>query len=546
MLDVLARVLELLGRQRPRVPAREARRLGQPDLQHVVEQAEVPGLRGEAGEARRDLRVEDVGDVRRPLAAQDRDVLAAGVQHDLDRRVGEHAGQRREVEPGAGQRVQDRDLLADDDLHEAQQRAVAALGHELRVDARDGPPRGRARRGRRRRGRAWRRTLSGADRRSAPVAQQHLDRLSSIDAGFLAQEGPTTHMHIGAVIRLEGPPPEIRDFLAHVRSRLHLVPRYRQKLATPPMEAGLPLWVDDPTFNLEYHVRHTAMPAPGDEATLLRLAARIFSQRLDRTKPLWELWLVEGLSDGGFALISKSHHALVDGVSGVDLGTVLFDVDREGTELAPAPPWVPKPEPTGADLVARGLQGAANRAIRTRRPARSRRRRNPTELIDRAREVAEGLGEVRDDRAQPAVADAVQRRARPAPAARGRARRARRVQGDQGRAGRHGQRRRARRRRRRPRPLHARARHGHGRASSCARASRCPPARATATSAARQRDHDHDGAAARRRRRPDGAAAARARGDGRPQGVQAGARREGDRRTCRTSPRRRSSPRRRG
>jgi diacylglycerol O-acyltransferase / wax synthase len=225
------------------------------------------------------------------------------------------------------------------------------------------------------------------------VAQQHLDRLSSIDAGFLAQEGPTTHMHIGAVIRLEGPPPDVADFLGHVRSRLHLVPRYRQKLAFPPMEAGLPLWVDDPTFNLEYHVRHTAMPSPGDEATLLRLAARIFSQRLDRSKPLWELWLVEGLSDGGFALISKSHHALVDGVSGVDLGTVLFDVSPDGTELPPAPPWVPRPEPTGADLVARGLQGAANRASRMLTGALAR-AANPQDLLERAREVAEGLGEV--------------------------------------------------------------------------------------------------------------------------------------------------------
>ena len=225
------------------------------------------------------------------------------------------------------------------------------------------------------------------------MAQQHLDRLSSIDAGFLAQEGPTTHMHIGAVVLLEGPPPPLSDFLAHVRSRLHLVPRYRQKLAFPPVEAGLPLWIDDPTFNLEYHVRHTAMPAPGDEETLLRLAGRIFSQRLDRSKPLWELWLVEGLSDGRFALISKTHHALVDGVGGVDLGTVLFDLNREGTELAPAPPWVPKPEPTGADLIARGVQGAVRRVTDLAAGALEY-ATHPDELLARAREVAEGLGEV--------------------------------------------------------------------------------------------------------------------------------------------------------
>src|SRR3954447_9882901 len=122
--------------------------------------------------------------------------------------------------------------------------------------------------------------------RGRAMTQMHLDRLSAIDAGFLAQERPNTHMHIGGLVLLDGPPPALGDFLAHVRSRLHLVPRSRQKLVSPPLEAGLPLWIDDPTFNLEYHVRHTALPAPGDEHALLTLAARIFSQRLDRSKPL--------------------------------------------------------------------------------------------------------------------------------------------------------------------------------------------------------------------------------------------------------------------
>src|SRR4051794_32718675 len=118
------------------------------------------------------------------------------------------------------------------------------------------------------------------------------DRLTSIDAGFLAQEGPNTHMHIGGVVLVDGPPPAIRDFLAHVSSRLHLVPRYRQKVAPAPLESGLPLWIDDPTFNLPYHVRHTALPAPGDQGALLRLAAPIFSQRLRRAQPpRWRLVL---------------------------------------------------------------------------------------------------------------------------------------------------------------------------------------------------------------------------------------------------------------
>src|ERR1051325_1537581 len=141
-------------------------------------------------------------------------------------------------------------------------------------------------------------------------------------------------MHIGAVTIFKGPAPAYEDLAAHIRSRLHLVPRYRQKLAVPPFETGRPLWVDDATFNLDSHVRHTALPAPGTEAQLRALAARIHSQRLDRAKPLWELWLVHGLGDNRFALIPKNPRALVDGVSGVDLITVLFD-------LSPVPQALP-------------------------------------------------------------------------------------------------------------------------------------------------------------------------------------------------------------
>ena len=157
------------------------------------------------------------------------------------------------------------------------------------------------------------------------MAQAHGDRLSAVDASFLAQERANSHMHVGAVLIFEGPAPAYEDFLNHTRSRLHLVPRYRHKLAFPPVETGRPIWIDDPSFNLSYHVRHTALPAPGSDEQLRALAARIHSQRLDRAKPLWETWLVQGLEGGRFALISKSHHALVDGIAGVDLMTVLFD-----------------------------------------------------------------------------------------------------------------------------------------------------------------------------------------------------------------------------
>src|SRR6476646_2208720 len=181
------------------------------------------------------------------------------------------------------------------------------------------------------------------------TAGDHLDRLTAVDASFLSNESSVSHMHVGAILICEGPPPKYVDLVEHVRGRLSQVPRFRQKLVVPPLEAGRPLWADDVNFNLTYHIRHTALPEPGGEEELLRLAGRIFSQALDRSKPLWELWLVEGLKDGGFALISKTHHALVDGVSGADLGAVLFDLSPEGTpDLPPAPQWVPKPEARSA------------------------------------------------------------------------------------------------------------------------------------------------------------------------------------------------------
>jgi len=133
------------------------------------------------------------------------------------------------------------------------------------------------------------------------MPQQHLDRLSAMDASFLHQESSDTHMHVGALVTLEGPAPAYEDFLDSLRGRLHLVPRYRQKLATPPLESGRPLWIDDPDFNIEFHVRHAALPSPGSDEQLRNLAARVFSQALDRSRPLWEFWVVEGLEGGGTA-----------------------------------------------------------------------------------------------------------------------------------------------------------------------------------------------------------------------------------------------------
>ena len=226
------------------------------------------------------------------------------------------------------------------------------------------------------------------------MAQQHLDRLTSIDASFLHQEGQSSHMHIGGVLIFDGPPPEFHDYLDHVRSRLHLVPRYRQKLAVPPLETGRPLWVDDPNFNIEYHVRNTALPAPGTEEQLFLLASRISSQQLDRSKPLWENWLVEGLEGDRFAIISKTHHALVDGVSGVDLATVLFDLERAPeSQTGELEPWRPHAEPSAAELVVAGLRGmvTTTAGLLTRAISAATR---PSTSLALARDALEGVGEI--------------------------------------------------------------------------------------------------------------------------------------------------------
>src|SRR5215217_192622 len=226
------------------------------------------------------------------------------------------------------------------------------------------------------------------------MAQAHGDRRTAVDASFLAQEVENAHMHVGAVLIFEGPPPDYDDFCTQIRSRLHLVPRYRQKLAFPPLETGRPLWVDDPNFNLQYHVRHTALPSPGSDDQLRALAARVHSQRLDRSKPLWEIWLIQGLEGNRFGLISKTHHALVDGVAGVDLATVLFDVEPV-PEPAPfeGEPWVPQSEPSAIQLAARGIRGLVRTPFKLGAKAVGA-ASHPQRSLEVAREAIEGISEV--------------------------------------------------------------------------------------------------------------------------------------------------------
>jgi len=181
--------------------------------------------------------------------------------------------------------------------------------------------------------------------------------LTALDSTFLhLEDHSTAHMHVASVMVFEGSAPTLQELVDHVLARLHLVPRYRQRLVFVPFSQGRPVWADDPHFNPYYHIRHTALPKPADEAALKMLAGRLFSQRLDRSKPLWEIWLVQSMAGGRFALIAKTHHALVDGISGVDITTVLFDTAREpAAPTAPASPWSAKPLPGPAKLLGESL-----------------------------------------------------------------------------------------------------------------------------------------------------------------------------------------------
>jgi len=196
------------------------------------------------------------------------------------------------------------------------------------------------------------------------------DRLTGLDTSFLALEDAGAHMHVGSCLLFEGEAPGYNAFVAQLDSRLHLVPRYRQKLAFPALTQARPVWVDDPHFNPGYHVRHTALPAPASLEQLRNLTGRVLAQRLDRTKPLWEIWLVDNVEGGRFAMITKTHHCLVDGVSGVDIATVLFDAAPDPPEPPEPPPaWFPRPEPSQATLMADALAELASAPLDAARAA---------------------------------------------------------------------------------------------------------------------------------------------------------------------------------
>jgi len=215
------------------------------------------------------------------------------------------------------------------------------------------------------------------------------DRLSPLDASFLHIEDHVSHMHIASVAIFEGPPPPFVDIGAMVDAKLDLVPRYRQKVKFVPLELGRPVWVDDPHFNIEYHLRHTALPSPGGESELRKLVGRVMAQQLDRSKPLWEIWVVEGLEDGRWAMLSKTHHALVDGIAGTDLLAVVMDLSPETTRPEHSE-WVPRPMPTGLELMVDALENIVRSPYEQLRAARAQ-ARVVRRMAGYALEVAGGL-----------------------------------------------------------------------------------------------------------------------------------------------------------
>jgi diacylglycerol O-acyltransferase len=217
--------------------------------------------------------------------------------------------------------------------------------------------------------------------------------MSGVDASFLVNESDTAHMQIGALLVCAGPAPRFGAFRAQIRGRLHRIPRFGQRLAFPPAPLGRPFWVDDPDLDLEHHVRPFKVSSPGSDRDLAAAVGEIFSEPLDRTRPLWELWLIQGLEGERFAVVYKAHHALADGIAHVQVGSLLFDLSRIPEPIAELEPPDPPSPPGARALAGLSLEDLAAGAERLAREAIQAARR-PAESVRRAREAAEAVGEV--------------------------------------------------------------------------------------------------------------------------------------------------------
>jgi diacylglycerol O-acyltransferase len=233
------------------------------------------------------------------------------------------------------------------------------------------------------------------------MAQRHMDRLTSFDTSFLANEKANGHMAIGALLMCEGDAPSEGDFLTHIRSRVHHLPRLRQRLLYPPLGLGTPFWVDYPEFDIHRHLRRITLPAPGTEAQFQELVGKLLAPPLDRSKPLWELILVEGFTDDRFGIVYKTHHAMADGISAVDIGMLLFDVEAKREPAREEAPWTPARTPSRPALVGRAGSGVAATLARLGRWLR-RALQEPRRARKRAADGLTGLWEVTWNLARPA------------------------------------------------------------------------------------------------------------------------------------------------
>jgi diacylglycerol O-acyltransferase / wax synthase len=233
------------------------------------------------------------------------------------------------------------------------------------------------------------------------MPQGHLERLTAFDTSFLANEKANGHMAIGAVLMFEGPPPDHEDFLTHICSRVHMLPRLRQRLAYPPLQLGTPFWIDHPEFDIHDHVRWIRLPEPGTERQFEELVGELLAPPLDRSKPLWQLNVVEGFDDDRFAIVYKTHHAMADGISAVDIGMLLFDVEPRSEPDRTEVDWKPGATPSGGALLGRAFHGIA---ASLRRCGAWLRRAfdNPSRAARRAGDGLIGLWEVTWNLARPA------------------------------------------------------------------------------------------------------------------------------------------------
>jgi len=225
-----------------------------------------------------------------------------------------------------------------------------------------------------------------------------VERLGPQDASFLYLETPSVHYHVGGLAILDPstrPGGELRyeNLVEVIGSRVHLAPRFRQKIVFPPLASARPVWVDDKDFDLSFHMRRAALPSPGGRRELIDYVQRVISRPLDRTKPLWELYLIEGMQDGLTAILTKVHHAMVDGMAAIDLASVIYDFTPDA-QVLDVQPWKPGPEPSRFDLLAEAVKEQFTHPIRSAADLAQRTLTTPSRVARQIFEVVGGLGEI--------------------------------------------------------------------------------------------------------------------------------------------------------